>query len=111
MKTLNPNDLGKKHLVEHCHRIRIDDLLDQYRAKLKEVMIVAQLEILGVPVELTTSKTHYNGIRYWFKCPLCKQRVGVLLQHPVSRAIGCRKCLNLEYKKRRFKGMAECLPI
>lgn len=107
MKILNPNDLGRKCLVEECQKIRIEDFLKTYRNKLKELVLASELEILGLKIELTTSKTCYNGIRFWFKCPLCKRCAGVLLKHPLTYEIGCRQCLNLEYRKRRYKGMIE----
>ena len=107
MKILNPNDLGKKYLVEECQKIRIEDFLKTYRNKLKELVLTSELEVLGLKIELTTSKTCYNGIRFWFKCPLCERRVGVLLKHPLTNEIGCRQCLNLEYRKRKYKGMIE----
>ena len=111
MKPLNPNDLGKKYLVEECQKIRIENFLQSYRNKLKELVLTSELEVLGLKIELTTSKTYYNGIRFWFKCPLCNSRVGVLFKHPFNKGIGCRKCFNLEYKKRRYKGMLECLTL
>lgn len=107
MKTLNPNDLGKTFLVEECSKIRIEDFLKQYRGKLKKHILNSELEASGWHVEIATSQTHYNGTRLWFKCPLCGSRVGVLFRHPLHSAIGCRKCLKLEYRKRRYKGMIE----
>jgi len=107
MKTLNPNDLGKTFLVEECSKIRIEYFLRQYRDKLKERVLSSELEAQGWSIELTTSQTHYNGVRLWFKCPLCALRVGVLFRHPLNNTIGCRKCLKLEYRKRRYKGMIE----
>jgi len=107
MKILTPNDLGKTFLVEECQKIRIEGFLKQYKEKIKEVILNSELEALGWNIELATSKTHYNGIRFWFKCPLCHLRVGVLLKHPLADIIGCRRCLRLEYRKRRYKGMVE----
>ena len=107
MKTLNPNDLGKKYLVEECQKIRIEDFLKSYRDNLKKLVLTSELEVSGLKIELTTSKTCYNGIRFWFKCPLCGRRTGVLFKHHLTNAIGCRQCLNLEYRKRRYKGMIE----
>jgi len=104
---LNPNDLGKKYLVEECQKIQIENFLKSYRNKLKELILSSELEALGIRIELTTSKTCYNGTRFWFKCPLCEKRVGVLLKHPLTDQIGCRQCLNLEYRKRLYKGMVE----
>jgi len=107
MKTIPLNDLGKKYLVEECQKIRIQDFVKRYRRKLKELILTSDLEAMGLKVELATSKTYYNGVRFWFKCPLCSNRVGVLFKHPLANDIGCRKCLNLEYRKRRYKGMVE----
>ena len=105
MKSLNPNNLGL--LVEECKKIKISDFLKKSRAELKEALIKSELEIDGLSIELTTSKTSYNGVRFWFKCPLCGLRAGVLFRHPVNEAIGCRQCLKLEYRKRRYKNMIE----
>ena len=107
MKPSNPNDLGKKFLVEQCQKIRIEDFLKTYRDRLKELIIDSEIEALGLKVELATSKTCFNGIRYWFTCPLCGARAGILLKHPLTGNLGCRRCLNLEYRKRRYKGMIE----
>lgn len=105
MKSLNPNNLGL--LVEECQKIKISDFLRKCRGELKEAIIKSELEILGLKIELTTSTTCYNGVRFWFKCPLCGRRVGVLFKHPLTNAIGCRHCLKLDYRKRRYKGMIE----
>jgi len=107
MKPLSPNDLGKKYLVEDCQKIKIEDFLKSYRKKLKELILTSECDILGLNIELTTSKTFYNGERYWFKCPSCGRRVGLLLKHPTNHQIGCRRCLNLDYRTRRYKGMVE----
>lgn len=107
MKSLTLNNLGKKCLVEDCQKIRIENLLKSYCNKFKGLALTSELQVSGWKVELTVSKTYRNGVRLWFKCPLCGLRAGVLFRHPVSEAIGCRKCLNLEYRKRRYKGMIE----
>lgn len=107
MKTLTPNDLGRTFLVEECQKIKIEDFVSRCRNKLKVLIINSEIEALGLNLELTTSKTHYNGIRLWFKCPLCGLRVGALFKHPLTSTIGCRQCLKLEYRKARYKGMIE----
>jgi hypothetical protein len=99
MKTLNPNNFGNKFLVEDCKKIKINDFLKKFRIKFKKVLLDSELEFMGIKVEFKTSKTKYNGIRLWFACPICGNRVGVLYQHPLSQLIGCRKCLNLDYWK------------
>ena len=106
---MTPNDFGKTFLVEECQKIKVEDFTRQYRDKIKELVLDSEVEISGWKVGFTTSKTHYNGVRLWFKCPLCGLRVGVLLKHPLTNAIGCRQCLKLEYRKRRYKGMVENL--
>lgn len=107
MKTLPPNDLGEKYIVENCRKIQIKDFLESYRKQLKKLILTSSLELVGLKIRLVTSKTRYNGIRFWFECPLCKKRSGVLYKHPLTEKVGCRQCLNLEYKKRQYKGMIE----
>ncbi len=106
MKISKPNNLGKI-LVEDCQKIRIEEFLKSCRNELKKHIISLELELSGYQVELTTSDTHYGGKRIWFKCPLCNNRVGVLFIHPLTQEVGCRNCLNLKYRKTRYKGMAE----
>lgn len=107
MKSMTNNNLGKNLLVEDCQKVAVSDVLQKYRANLKEAVLLSQFEMLSVNVHLTTSHTGNEGTRFWFVCPNCERRVGVLLIHPLQGQLGCRKCLNLEYKKRRFRGMLE----
>ncbi len=106
MKSLKLNDLGNNHLVENCQKISIVDFSREAKRKMKESFLLAEIEVAGINVGLSTSKTHMGGRRYWFKCP-CGKRVGTLFVHPVSHILGCRACLRLEYRKRRYKGMIE----
>ena len=73
---------------------------------MKETLIASQIEAADLTVRLTTSRTRF-GERRWFECPACKRRAGVLYQHPLSQVVACRTCLNLKYRKSRYKGMAE----
>lgn len=107
MKILNPNDLGKKHLVEEFQKVSINTFLREAKNKIKEIFLSSQIEIMDKNIELTTSNLHFGGVRYWFKCPLCNKRVGTLFIHPLNQSIGCRNCLGLEYRKRKYKGMLE----
>lgn len=109
MKSLHPDDLGTFLTVETCPKIKIDDLIKQCRDSFKESMIASQLKVMDVDVELIVSTTKFNGIRFWFKCPQCGKRVGILFKHPITQTIGCRTCLNLSYRKQRYKGMVEGL--
>jgi hypothetical protein len=107
MKSMNVNNLGNTFLVEDCQKVAVSDLLRDYKTKLKETILRAQFEMLNENVLITTSKTGNGGLRFWFMCPRCKRRSGVLLKHPLQNILGCRSCLKLEYKSRRFKGMIE----
>ena len=104
---MNPIDLGEKFMVEDCYRISMKDYLARAKAKIKEILLTSEMSLLEAPILLSESRTGYGGKRYWFTCPKCNKRLGVLLIHPISKDIGCRKCLNLEYRKRRYKGMIE----
>src|SRR3989339_454931 len=88
MKTLRPNDFGTPLTVENCPRVKIDDLLKQCRDTFKESMLTSQIKVMDIDVELITTETNFNGLRFWFKCPQCERRVGVIFKHPISDAIG-----------------------
>lgn len=108
MKTFNPNDLGKdKMLVEQCQRISITAYMKKAMPKLKSALLTAEIEMDNRIIELTPSRTAFGGVRYWFKCPINSCRAGALFVNPITHEIGCRQCLNLEYRSRRYKGMIE----
>jgi hypothetical protein len=107
MKTLKANDLGKKFIVEECQKIEISKFLGIAKIGIKEALLKIELENENINIKLLTSLTHKNGLRYWFGCPICSKRIGVLFVHPISNILGCRNCLDLRYKKSRFKGMVE----
>jgi hypothetical protein len=106
---MNPNDFGKKYLVEQCQKIKVVDYIRKAKSELKEVLIDSYLEADEYDVFLNTTKTGFGGTRYWFSCPLCHKRSGVLYKHPVSQILGCRECLNLDYRKHRYNKMVDCL--
>src|SRR3989338_3805475 len=103
MKTLSPNNLGGNGLVETCPRVSVKELLRISRAQIKELVLGSQIDAFGAQIKLATSKTNYGGTRYWFVCPICQRRAGVLFKN--ANAVGCRLCLGLEYRRRRYKGM------
>ena len=104
---MKPNDLGKIFLVEECQKISMNTFSAQAKKKLKETLLLSQIEVMNRNIDLTTSDMHFGGVRHWFKCPMCQRRVGTLFVHPVSHKVACRGCLGLEYRKRRYKGMVE----
>ncbi|MBI2021814.1 hypothetical protein HYS93_02965 [Candidatus Daviesbacteria bacterium] len=107
---LSPYDLGNFLMVENCFKVNIDDLVSIVLKELKIRFLQSQVEVLGADVKFTYSKTKFNGKRYWFICPNCGRRVGTIYKHPTEDTFGCRICLNLRYRKQRFKGMMESFP-
>lgn len=100
MKSLSPYNFNKDIFVENCSQIRIDSLLKTCREQLKKLTLEMEIAEMGLKLELTTSKTNFNGNRYWFECPICKRKSGVIYKHPITNQIGCRLCLGIEYKKK-----------
>jgi len=107
MKTMSPNDFGKKFLTEQCQKIEIADFIRKTNLKLKEIILKSEIEAGGYNILLSRTKTGYGGTRYWFTCPICGKSVGILYKHPRNEVLGCRKCLNLDYRKRRYSKMIE----
>jgi len=56
-------------------------------------------KFVGHLVHLEQTECNYGGVRYWFTCPNCHRRVGVL--YLSSGQCACRKCFNLAYKSER----------
>lgn len=107
MKSLHSNNLGKTFLVEECQKIRIKSFLKECKSSLKQAIVKSELDVQGKSIPLTSTATGNGGCRYFFICPRCSRRVGVLFNHPLLQEVGCRLCLGLEYKNRRYKGMIE----
>jgi hypothetical protein len=104
---LNPSDSGKLFTLNACKKINIDELVKEANKHLKRSLLEAQIGVFNTKIELTTSRTRFGGKKYWFLCPECKKRRGVLYQHPMNSKIACRKCVNLNYISQRYKGMIE----
>ena len=51
-------------------------------------------------VSLVTTPCNFGGVRYWFGCPSCGRRVGVLYLAPGDVYFRCRHCNNLSYHSR-----------
>lgn len=100
---IKPNDLGK--IVENVQSVKIDDLVRKAREEFKLQFIKSSLNLSGVNIQLTTSKTRFGGSRIWFICPICRKKRGVIYRD--LSFLGCRICLNLKYRKQRYKGMME----
>ena len=104
---MSPNDFGKKYLTEQCQKIRLSDFVGKVREQVKESILQSSIEAEGYKILFSKSKTGFGGTRYWFSCPICNKRVGVLYKHPVSQILGCRRCLKLDYRKHRYSKMIE----
>jgi hypothetical protein len=54
-------------------------------------------------IHIVTTRPHFGGRRFWFKCPLlsqgvpCGRRVGMLYLPPGGQYFGCRACFDLTY--------------
>ena|SRR3989338_2419046 len=108
MKPSTLNNLGKKYLVEDCEKIRIDHVIRQVKKEVQKTVITAVAVVDGFEVKLTSHKLHHGGDRLWFVCPICRLPAGLIYRHPVQYdLVGCRRCLGLDYRSRRFKGMVE----
>jgi len=108
MKPLTHNSLGRKYLVEDCQKIRIDAIVRQAKKNIEETLIHGLVEMEGFQLNITSHRLHHGGKRLWFECPLCKLPCGIIYKHPIEgKLVGCRTCLELEYRCRRFKGMIE----
>ncbi len=104
---MKPNDFGKKFLTDQCQQIRLSDFIRKTRDEVRRTLLQSSIQAEGYDILLNRSKTGYDGTRYWFSCPICLSRAGVLYKHPVSGVLGCRRCLRLDYRKHRYKGMVE----
>ena len=70
----------KHRLGQHAKAIRLDY---SFRGK-----------PYGYDVGITTSSCHYGNYRYWFNCPNCNKRVGVLY---CAGLYVCRHCIGANY--------------
>jgi len=91
-----------KFIIEECQAVNINVLMREVKSRLKEELLKIELEGLGNDIRLTSSKTGNGGARYWFFCPKCNRRVGVLYRLPGSNSFGCRRCLKLQYGTARY---------
>ena len=58
-------------------------------------------------VNLVTTPCYFGGVRYWFGCPSCGRRVGVLYLAPGDVYFRCRHCNNLSYHSRNNCSVAK----
>ena len=49
---------------------------------------------------LTPTPTRHEGRRWWYACPACNRRAGVLHLPPGEKFFACRSCHDLSYRSR-----------
>lgn len=100
---IKPYDLGE--ILENTQKVKIDDLVRRAKSEFKLQFIKSSVEMNGVNISLTSSKTRFGGLRLWFLCPNCNKRRGVL--YSKNNKVACSICLGLKYRRQRYKGMVE----
>lgn len=68
--------------------------------KYLEVKYTCNGETVAYPITLEITKPNYGGVRWWFKCPGCGERVANL--YIKKRFFWCRKCNNLSYRSQQY---------
>lgn len=106
-KSLTPNDLGDFAVVENSPSLSIREVVGHYQQSWKQTLLASSVKVGDTQVKLISSPSRWGGVRIWFACPLCQARCGVVLIHPATQQVGCRQCLNLKYKKQKYKNMIE----
>lgn len=86
-KLLKNDNTGFSVQPLEVHAIRTENQLTVTYRKRKDYSYI-------IPIE--KQACHYGGFRYFFKCPLCQQRMRFLYFAEKSIFL-CRKCLNLGY--------------
>lgn len=97
---LMPNasyDFDKNDYIEEATTINVDSILDKLWKSFLVSIKTEGIDINGVKVKVTKTKTNFEGSRHWFTCPTCKKRVKLLYSHPRYNTIACRDCLGLKY--------------
>ena len=93
-----------------------------YRDELRRINKAGQIPIFNLnythngkqyeySIQLTGTPCYYGGLRYWWNCPNCDKRVGVLY---CAGLYVCRHCIGANYKSqliqpidKHFKRIAE----
>lgn len=82
-------------MTGYSKSITIHELVRSVRSKVVEALIKSKLDLDGVTVRMTTTKTNGGGERLWFCCPSCDRRCGKLFCS--DSAFRCRKCLKPQF--------------
>ena len=85
----------KKLTVEECERLSIFELRRQGALSNSEGDDYLYGNSLEFP--LTRTNCYFGGMRWWFICPECHRRVGILYKPRCSSFFFCRHCHDLTY--------------
>ena len=108
----------KKITIEQCEQISISVVVRQQKYHILKIkpnislgefnsIMIQRLDNLCLrslmhnspsKLSFTSSTLYFGGIRYWFKCPTCGNRVGKLYKPGHEEKFKCRQCHNLTYK-------------
>lgn len=84
--------------VEDCQSVKIFGLSQRWKPKGGVPIDVS----IGLQrVNLTSTACHFGGKRYWFLCPACSKRIGVLYRPYYAKDYFCRHCHRLTYELRQ----------
>ena len=75
---MSPNDFGKKILAEQCQKIRLSNFTGKANHQIKEAVLKSLVGAEGYNIQFTRSKTGFGGTRFWFSCPICGRRAGII---------------------------------
>ena len=98
------NDYGSFSTNKNTSSISIDEVIKSLRKQFSENLLIHPLLISGQEIRLVASKTGQGGLKYWFVCPKCGNRVGKLY---IEQTAACRRCAAIKYTSSRYKGMPE----
>ena len=98
----NPSDLDKNRVLEGFLKLNVDELVREVNKDLKKSILTAQLEVFDQKIKLTTTRTRFDGKKYWFVCPSCSKRVGTLYRE-MNGAAHCRTCTKTLYSRQKYR--------
>lgn len=85
-----------KTTVEECQQITVSELKTYLRSS-------KSIEVNSQTILLTQTACTFGGWRYWFLCPNCNTKIGVLYRKPLEIYFLCRHCQNLIYQLTKYR--------
>ena len=91
----------RKSRVEDCQKVNIFILNSLGQLKAPPGTYPHAFRVNGQEILLTKTSCYFGGSRYWFLCPDCDKRAGVLYRPWYAQTYLCRGCHNLTYTLRQ----------